>query len=275
MNRRPTSRPAYTLIELVVVLGILGVLAGLLLPAVQKVRALAARAGSTNNLRQIALATQQYDAAHRALPDFGSEINGSPATAAFATAFVKILPGVEQEALYRAALGEGLSALEKQVVKTFVSPADGSAANPAALTSYVGNGNAFGAPGLSLGSSFPDGASNTILYAERYMACGRTPTLNSWAIATAGLGVQGSSATVVAILENNQAPQFAPAVADCDPARASTPHAGGILVALADGSVRTVSPPAAAGPADSPAGAATNWQAALTFRRGEIFGPDW
>jgi type II secretory pathway pseudopilin PulG len=275
MNRRLTARPAYMLIELVVALGILGVLAGLLLPAAQKVRALAARAGSTNNLRQIAQATQQYDAAHRALPDFGSAMNGSPATAAFATAFVKILPEVEQEALYRAALGGGLAALENRVVQTFVSPADGSAVNPVALTSYVANSNAFGAPGLSLARSFPDGTSNTILYTERYMACGRTPALNSWAIATAGLSVQGSSATIVAMLGSDQAPQFTPAVAGCDPARASTPHAGGVLVALADGSVRSVSPQAAAGRAGFTGSAATNWQAALTLRRGEIFGPDW
>ncbi len=81
-------RRAFTLVELLVVIAIIGILVGLLLPAVQAAREAARRMQCSNNLKQIALATHNYESAYKRFPGLTGSSSFSPQA--------RILPFMEQ-----------------------------------------------------------------------------------------------------------------------------------------------------------------------------------
>lgn len=93
-------RNAFTLIELLVVIAIIAILIGLLLPAVQKVREAAARLKSQNNLKQLALATHNFESSRGCFPSMGLRQSGDPELNNWAfSVHAQILPYIEQEPL--------------------------------------------------------------------------------------------------------------------------------------------------------------------------------
>ena len=67
LKKKPRNR-GFTLVELLVVVAIIGILIGMLLPAVQQVREAARRIECANKMRQLALACHNYHSAHDHFP---------------------------------------------------------------------------------------------------------------------------------------------------------------------------------------------------------------
>ena len=99
------KRKAFTLVELLVVIAIIGILIGMLLPAIQTVRESARRTSCMNKLRQIGLATLSFESVNQAFPParlFSKRNANRPYDLGEdqPSWFVRILPFVEQEAFY-------------------------------------------------------------------------------------------------------------------------------------------------------------------------------
>lgn len=195
-------KKAFTLIELLVVISIIGILIGLLLPAVQKVRESASRIQCSNNLKQLGLATHNFATTFDGkLPTITHEV----APGSEGSVMVALLPYLEQENLYKAyknpanmraasRYGSNPTNYNSMIIKVpFVCNSDysetsGKVPSGWAGTSYAGNAFVFSKLGwftvddpknnLFKIGNIPDGSSNTIAFSERMMKAYETYLFN-------------------------------------------------------------------------------------------------
>ncbi len=203
-------RPAFSLIELLVALAIIGIAVGLLLPAVQKVRASAARISCSNNLKQLALAAHGHHGSQGHFPAG----RGTPAPAIF-SAHAYLLPYLEQDGVrglidfstppisYTAPGivydGSRNDPAARTRIGAFVCPADPAGGRVPGIThagtNYAGNagsgtagGSLVTADGIFFTNSgvrieeITDGATNTALFAERRLGGGNDDSTHRLAI---------------------------------------------------------------------------------------------
>jgi prepilin-type N-terminal cleavage/methylation domain-containing protein len=312
------SARGFTLIELLVVIAIIAILIGLLVPAVQKVREAAARIQSANNLKQMSLALHNMNDTNGVLPlpvgaypRAGAPV--APQSKMTGTVQYFMLPYIEQDNVFKAQ-----AALHNDSwwcgynVKTYYSPADPSpgapepdTGNPRYGDSYAPNELVFAngltiVPGFRDGvaprtpnpvaripSTFADGTSNTIVFAEKYMVCGPNGSRlaafywgetcidcgspNSYNVAYSGacnrLGSPPSVGSPPMFYQSTSlVPQFKPSPTNgCNPCMLQGAFSSGILVGLGDGSTRMVSTGISQ----------VTWRNAVNPNDGNVLGNDW
>lgn len=268
-------RSAFTLVELLVVIAIIAVLLGLLLPAVQRVRETAAQMRTANNMKQITLASHAFALDNDdCVPPPTSMANGKY----YVSLWIALLPYIEEGTIYNqmeSMKAAGIKGWSNIPVRTYWNPSDPTLPPGIDSTiSYAGNYLAlkFNA---RFTSSFPDGLSNTCMFAEHYgYRCGGIGFSYSSSFSNPPPGAndfqfrRGTFAdppcSDMYTAESGKTFQVRPALKDCDPTIPQTPHSS-LTVGMADGSVRHVSP------SITPQ---TFW-AAVTPDGGETLDSDW
>ena len=189
--KRPIPRTGLTLLECLIVIGIVAVLIGLLLPAVNLVRAAALRSRCANNVRQIGVALHAYHGAENVFPP-GCSVEMGKSLQPYMSWQTRLLPYLEQEALWKEAVAAYAAApffldpphhpILRQVIPSFVCPLDVNAGKvwdfgtfQVAFTSYLGvsgvnhtseNGVLYLDSRVRI-ADIGDGTSNTLAVGER------------------------------------------------------------------------------------------------------------
>jgi prepilin-type processing-associated H-X9-DG protein len=294
------KRPAFTKIELLVVICIVAVIAGLFIPLIQSIREKSARKFCTNHLKEIGLAVQNFESTFGRMPPLYGGSNRATVqnsvknSTVWASTHVFLKPYIEQDSLFRAdgsptsppqvdpmTYPKGAPGVTK-VITTYVCPADPSMEEGIIIggkfggTSYAANAQIF-APlsdeTLNGGTMYPaekpgftdrggkssdikDGAANTIMFTHSYALCGSPNTGTVWGY---GSGINMPPSPINTFQPWSRASYLSqtfmtpangkafqdrpnPYLTNCTITDPASPHPGYMMVAMGDGSVRTVTP---------------------------------
>jgi prepilin-type processing-associated H-X9-DG protein/prepilin-type N-terminal cleavage/methylation domain-containing protein len=262
--------PAFTLLELIIVIAIIGLLLALSLPAVHRVRESAARARCGNNMKQLGLGLHMYHDSWRSLPPGVSYLDGRDPHP-FMSWQARLLPYLEQQALWASAIqayaqdkdfrNDPPHVAIATVLPAFICPSDSRSRQVArvgnqdfAFTDYLGvegvnSGRMDGVLYLDSKTRFADiadGTSYTLAVGERPPSA---DFVLGWWYAGQGQGSEGSADSVLGVRETcyyglancPRGPyEFGPGRSDniCDAFHFWSHHPGGANFLFADGSAR-------------------------------------
>ena len=131
---RRSIKKGFTLVELLVVIAIIGILIGMLLPAVQQVREAARRVTCANNMRQVALAAHNYESTHQRFPpglwqeyidNDDRDLRGFQGH----SVFYYLLPYMEQNAIF--------GRMDKNLPKANIDTEQGGLRSGAVIPSFI------------------------------------------------------------------------------------------------------------------------------------------
>jgi len=269
------SKAAFTLVELLVVIGIIAILMGLLLPAVQMAREAARRTSCNNQVRQLTLAAVNFESAKGRFPA-GYRNTAGPLQ--YSAWLLRTLPYVEQQNVYDQAVADDSMVANPidntvahqgfaAVMNHLICPSSPAAATPAQDPIYgtAGNTTYLGVSGTDFttrdgvmyvnsktrAAEVRDGLSNTLLIGERPPSADHY--FGWW---YSGYGQNGSSSldSLLGARERNIGSRgnaicsrgpfdFQPGSSDyqCSSLHFWSQHPGGANFSLADGSVKFTS----------------------------------
>jgi prepilin-type N-terminal cleavage/methylation domain-containing protein/prepilin-type processing-associated H-X9-DG protein len=300
----PAARRGFTLVELLVVISIIGVLVGLLLPAINAAREAGRRTTCVNNMKQLTLSIHTYAGEFNdCLPpcNFSRVVNAQTGATAQGGAFYVLLPYYESGSVFKdytidrpdcGYLGAQYVPLPVHVCPSDPTQRNGVSAldNKSATGNYSLNSAVFGASNTfnlmnksspyKLGT-IPDGASHTIALMEDSASFPGYPQVDpqsgtyenlmlwAWPAYLNSVGCYWPNGDELPGGKNYTGsyplPQFNIAPMQADPNLAQSYHAGVMNVSMLDGSVRVISQNVSQ----------QSWTLALNPADGTPLGSDW